>query len=711
MQEDREIALGAESIAKGLELKVGQVEAVLGLLREGSTLPFIARYRKEITGGLDEVQIQQISQLAKTYAEFNQRREYILRSLRERELLTAELEAELAQAEDLAVLEDIFLPFKPKRRTRATVARERGLEPLALELLAQQQVKSIEQLAGRFVNSEAGVEKVEDALAGAGDIIAEIISEDSVIRGRLRSVFADSAVLTSSVVKKYKDKAEKYKDYFDWSEPAKRAPSHRLLAIYRGEREGLLRVRVRIDLERALQIISTLRLRKNCQYKDYLSITFADAYSRLIEPSLENELKADLKEEADKEAVTVFAQNLRELLLAAPLGSKRVLAIDPGIRTGCKVVMLSERGELLDNMVIYPDRKPESAAAKLRSWVERYAPAAVAVGNGTYGREAEKFVRGLKLEGVEVVLVSESGASIYSASEVARAEFPDYDLTVRGAVSIGRRLMDPLAELVKLEPKTIGVGQYQHDVDQRLLQEGLDSVVMSCVNAVGVELNTASKQLLTYVSGLGEKLAANIIAYRQQQGNFKSRAELLKVPRLGVKAFEQAAGFIRVSNSANPLDASAVHPESYPVVEQMAAEHKTTVSRLLADAELRGRIDINAYVSSTIGLPTLRDIMAELTRPGRDPREKFVAFAFDSKVESIADLQEGMLLPGIVTNVTKFGAFVDIGVHQDGLVHISQLADKYVRDPAEVVRVQQQVRVRVLEVDPKRKRIALSMKG
>ncbi len=697
-------------IAAELHVKDKQVMALGELFASEATIPFIARYRKEATGGLDEVVIQQAKLRFEFYAELEKRRAYILKSLEDRELQTPELQNAILQTYSATDLEDIFLPYKPKRRTRATIAREKGLEPLAELILKQQQNTDLEQEAVKFVSLEKDVPDIAAALAGAGDIIAEFISEDKEVRKRLRELFAVEAELSSVLIKKNIDKGEKFKDYFDWNEKASSSPSHRVLALFRGENAGVLKLRIRPAEAKALRIMQLYLIRKNCSCTEYFSAVITDSYDRLIAPSLENELRGELKQLADNEAVKVFAQNLRELLMAPPLGNRAVLAIDPGIRTGCKLVALNEYGDLLDNTVVFIDRKQNEAEKIIRQWVEKYRSTAIAIGNGTYGRESEKFVRSLKIAEVDVIMVSESGASVYSASETAREEFPDYDLTVRGAVSIGRRLLDPLAELVKIDPKSIGVGQYQHDVDQKLLKDGLDSVVMSCVNAVGVELNTASKELLTYVSGIGEKIAENIIKYRSGNGEFKSRKDILKVPRLGAKAYEQAAGFIRVNNSANPLDRSAVHPESYGIVEKMARDSRCTVADLLDNQQLRAGIVLEDYITEKAGLPTLEDIMRELARPGRDPRAEFKLFAFSNDVNNIGDLNEGMVLPGIVTNVTNFGAFVDIGVHQDGLVHISQLADKYVADPNSIVKVQQQVQVRVLEVDQKRKRISLSMK-
>ena len=698
-------------IANELGVKSWQIEALDKLFKDDATVPFIARYRKEATGGLDEVEVLKAKERFTALAELEKRRTAIIKSLDEREILTDELKTLVTNAQTMSELEDIYLPYKQKRRTRATIAKEKGLEPLANMLLQQSSNTKLYEAASSYINTKKGVKDIEEALAGASDIIAEIISEDITTRGRLRDLFNTEAVLSSTLVKKNAEKGAKFKDYFDWSEKAQKTPSHRMLAIFRGENEEILRIKIRPEQERSEAILSRLFIKNSCTYSDFMHSTLSDSYTRLLAPSLENELRAELKEKADREAVNVFAQNLRELLMSAPLGSKRVLAIDPGVRTGCKTVYINERGDLIDNTVIYPDRKPDQAEEIIRNLIKKHSPEAIAIGNGTYGRETEAFIRSLKLEGIQTVLVSESGASIYSASETAREEFPDYDLTVRGAVSIGRRLMDPLSELVKIDPKSIGVGQYQHDVDQTMLKESLDSVVISCVNGVGVELNTASKELLTYVSGLGKKLAENIIKYRKTNGKLTSRKELLKVPRLGAKAYEQAAGFIRVSESKNPLDKSAVHPESYKVVEQMAKDQDCKVEDLLLSSEIRSKIDLKKYVTEKTGLPTLQDIIAELAKPGRDPREQFVAFSFSKGVNKVSDLKEGMELPGIVTNVTNFGAFVDIGVHQDGLVHISQLANKYVSDPNEIVKVQQQVKVKVLEIDLPRNRISLTMKS
>jgi uncharacterized protein len=701
-------------IARELSLAARQVEAAAALLDEGATVPFIARYRKERTGSLDEVAIAAIRDRVAELAELDRRRQAILQSLAERELLTPELQASVDAAQDLTALEDLYLPFRPKRRTRAAMARERGLEPLAETLLTRPQLEPAREAAA-FVDAEKGVPDVESALAGARDIIAERVSEDARARARLRELFARKAVLKSARARgKDDEQAAKYRDYFTWSEPAASAPSHRILAMFRGENEGFLSLEARPDEAVALAELRRLFVPAAGAARDQVLLAVDDSYDRLLAPSLETELRGTLKKQADVEAIRVFAANLRELLLAAPLGERPVLAVDPGFRTGCKLACLDRQGGLLAHTTIYP-HPPQCqtgpAGATVLELVRRHGIEAIAIGNGTAGRESEAFVRSLPLPAtVTVVMVNESGASIYSASGVAREEFPDLDLTVRGAVSIGRRLMDPLAELVKLDPGAIGVGQYQHDVNQTDLARSLDDVVASCVNSVGVEVNTASPQLLAYVSGLGRQLAANVVARRQKEGPFRSRKELLKVARLGPRAFEQCAGFLRIRGASNPLDASAVHPESYSIVEAMASDLGATVGQLMADEALRGKIERQRYVSGEVGLPTLTDICAELARPGRDPRQRFEPFRFADGVNAIEDLQPGMRLPGIVTNVTAFGAFVDVGVHQDGLVHISQLANRFVKDPAEVVRVQQRVNVTVLEVDLKRKRIALSMK-
>jgi len=701
----------------GNELKVNarQVATTAVLLADGATVPFIARYRKEATGGLDEVAITTIRDRLDQLQELDRRREAILKSLEERSLLTDVLKTAIAAADTLNALEDIYLPYRPKRRTRAMVAREKGLEPLANLVFTGQSSVNPEAEAKAFLNAEKGVETIEKALAGARDIIAEQVSDDALARSRMREFFARHAVVQSKVMTGKEAEGAKFKDYFNWSEPVTSIPSHRLLAIRRGEEEGFLILRVHPEEGEALAILEPIFVTGQGPAAEQVRLAVQDSYQRLLGMAMEAETRLESKKRADEEAIRVFAENLRELLLAPALGQKNVLAIDPGFRTGCKVVCLDRQGKLLFHEVIYPsqsDRRAEEAAHVIKTLCAKLNIEAIAIGNGTAGRETEVFVRKLGLpSSISIVMVNESGASIYSASEVAREEFPEHDLTVRGSVSIGRRLMDPLAELVKLDPKSIGVGQYQHDVDPTALKRSLDDVVMSCVNGVGVEVNTASRQLLAYVSGLGAQLAANIVSYRNEQGPFRSREELKKVPRLGPKAFEQAAGFLRVRDGRHPLDASAVHPESYPIVETMAQDLKCTVADLLRDLALRQKIPLHKYVTEKVGLPTLNDILVELAKPGRDPRKKFEAFQFQEGVEKLEDLKPGMKLPGVVTNVTAFGAFVDIGVHQDGLVHVSQLADRFVKNPAEVVKVQQQVTVTVVEVDLPRKRIGLSMRA
>ena len=702
-------------IAEQLGLGQRQVEKTIELLEQGATVPFIARYRKEATGSLNEVQITAIRDLLIRLKELDKRREAIIASISEQGKLTPELEQQILAAATMTELEDLYRPYKPKRRTRATMAIERGLEPLANELQKQYSC-DVEQMAARYINPDKGVASVEDALAGARDIIAERVSENAQARNRIRGLFRRSAMLSSKVVKNKEEEAGKYESWFDWKENAMRAPSHRILALFRGETEGLLRVHVLPDDDQpAYDTLERQFVHGNYASTEQVRLAVHDGYKRLLQPSIETEYYNLLKEKADKEAIRVFAENLRQLLLASPLGQKRILAIDPGFRTGCKTVCLDAQGQLLHNETIYPFtsvREERAAISKLEALVEAFHIEAIAIGNGTAGRETEEVVKRCHFKGkVIAVMVSENGASVYSASELARREFPEYDVTVRGAVSIGRRLMDPLSELVKIDPKSIGVGQYQHDVNQTLLQESLNDVVVSCVNSVGVELNTASRELLSYVSGIGPALAGKIVEHRNLEGAFRSRRELKKVERLGDKAFEQCAGFLRVRESDNPLDRSAVHPERYALVEQMASDLGTTVQQLMNDKALREKIDINRYVSADCGLPTLQDIMKELDKPGLDPRAKFEIFEFDKNVTRIEDVKEGMELPGIVTNITAFGAFVDIGVHQDGLVHISQLANRRVNDPSEVVHLHQHVRVRVLDVDLRRRRISLSMKG
>jgi uncharacterized protein len=700
-------------IAGELSLSPGQVRAAAELLEGGATVPFIARYRKEATGSLDEVAVTAVRDRMEQLLELDQRRDSILKALEERGQLTGDLQEKIQAAETLAFLEDIYLPFRPKRRTRATIARERGLEPLARSLFAQGDLNLLAE-AGAFVDPEKGVETTEQALAGARDIMAEWVNEDETARARLRDYFASQAVFRSKIITGREEEGSKYRDYFDWEEPAAAAPSHRVLALRRGEKEGFLILRVLPPEEGALERLERLFIKGDGPASRQVQLAVHDGYKRLLSPALETEIRLATKKKADEEAIRVFAENLRQLLLASPLGEKRVLAIDPGFRTGCKVVCLDPQGQLLHHETIYllSEKSTAQAGDRLRALLDRFAFEAVAIGNGTAGRETEAFVRGLDLpRSIPVIMVNESGASIYSASEVAREEFPDQDVTVRGSISIGRRLMDPLAELVKIDPKSIGVGQYQHDLEPGALKRGLDDVVVSCVNRVGVEVNTASKQLLTYVSGLGPQLAKGIVEFRNSHGPFRSREALKQVPRLGPKAFEQAAGFLRVRGGANPLDGSAVHPESYPLVDAMARDLGCTVADLLRDETLRGRIELSRYVSDQAGLPTLQDILAELARPGRDPRERFEAFQFAEGVEKIEDVRPGMKLPGVVTNLTAFGAFVDIGVHQDGLVHVSEMADRFVKNPAEVVKVQQRVTVTVLDVDRTRKRISLSLKS
>ncbi|MBN2224000.1 MAG: RNA-binding transcriptional accessory protein [Deltaproteobacteria bacterium] len=704
-------------IARELTIKTGQVRATADLLAEGGTVPFIARYRKEATGSLDEVAVTTIRDRLEQLFELDKRRAAILASLIERGLLTDELKDMIMAAETMTVLEDIYLPYRPKRRTRATIAKEKGLEPLALSILAQDENPplDVQAEAARYIDEEKGVASVEEALAGARDIVAEMISEHQDARARVRDLFLEKGDITSAAAEGKEAEGAKYKDYFEWSESVKTAPSHRILAMLRGEKEKFLRLVVEPPEAEGIGIVTALFVKNKTQAAGEVRIAVEDGYKRLLAPSIETETRNALKQRADGDAISVFAANVRELLLASPLGGKSVLAIDPGYRTGCKVVCLDNQGKLLKNETIYPHtggQRAEEAGKIIEGLVERFGAEIIAVGNGTAGRETESFVKGLSFSRqVPVVIVNESGASIYSASEAAREEFPDYDVTVRGAVSIGRRLMDPLSELVKIDPKSIGVGQYQHDVDQGALRKSLDDVVESCVNGVGVDLNTASKQLLTYISGLGPSLAKRIIEFRNTNGAFSSREEIKKVAGLGPKAFEQAAGFLRIRNGDNPLDKSAVHPESYSIVDRMAADLGCSVSELMGNEDLRTNITLDRYVTDTVGLPTLRDIMAELARPGRDPRDKFEPFSFADGINTMEDLAAGMKLAGIVTNVTAFGAFVDIGVHQDGLVHISQLADRFVKDPAEVVKVHQRVSVTVIEVDIARKRISLSMRS
>ncbi len=704
----------AKHIAEQLNLGVRQVEKTIELLESGATVPFVARYRKEATGNLNEVQIAAIRDMLLRLKELDKRREAIVQSVDDQGKLTDELRCQIDNAMTLTELEDLYLPYRPKRKTRASMAAERGLQPLA-DALQKQYDCDVETLAAKYIDETKGVASIEEALAGARDIIAERVSEDAAARNKVRNIYRRTAQLSSKVVKAKEEEAGKFQSWFDWKESAMRAPSHRILAMFRGEEEGLLRVKIAPDEEEpVVEALERQFVRGNYESSQQVQAAVRDGYKRLLAPSIETEFYKLLKEKADHEAIKVFGENLRQLLLASPLGQKRILAIDPGFRTGCKVVCLSAQGQLLHNETIYPFtsvREERNAVAKLESLVEAFHIEAIAIGNGTAGRETEEVVKRCHFkEKVIAVMVSENGASVYSASDVARREFPDYDVTVRGAVSIGRRLMDPLSELVKIDPKSIGVGQYQHDVDQTMLHDSLEDVVVSCVNSVGVELNTASRELLSYVSGIGPVLADRIVAYRNKNGAFQSRHELMQVERLGAKAFEQCAGFLRVRESSNPLDRSAVHPERYALVERMAQKAGCTVEELMSDKELRSKIDIDQFVTADCGLPTLQDIMKELDKPGLDPRAKFEVFEFDKNVTRIEDLQEGMVLPGIVTNITAFGAFVDVGVHQDGLVHISQMARWRVADPNEVVRLHQHVQVKVIEVDIRRRRISLSMK-
>lgn len=699
-------------IAAELAVTEKQVIATIELLDEGATVPFISRYRKEMTGSLDEVQVALIRDRFQQLRELDKRREAILKALAALDKLSPGLEAQINAAENIATIEDLYLPYKPKRKTRASEARKKGLEPLALLILEQGKI-SPEIEAGRFLNDELGVGSLADALAGARDIIAELVNENVEVRTAMRNYFQQKAAFKSAVIKGKEEEGIKYKDYFNWEEPLKTAPSHRVLAIRRGENEGILKLEAMPAEEGAIAILERQFVKGNNECAQQVKLAIQDSYKRLLGPAMETEIRSISKEKADEEAIRVFAENARQLLLAAPMGQKNVLAIDPGFRTGCKVVCLDKQGKLLENTTIYPHTgqgNVKRAGEKIMELCTKYEIEAVAIGNGTAGRETEVFVRGLNIPRIVVVMVNENGASIYSASEVAREEFPTQDITVRGAVSIGRRLMDPLAELVKIDPKSIGVGQYQHDVDQNKLQASLDDTVMSCVNAVGVELNTASKQVLAYVSGLGPQLAQNIVNYRNEHGAFKNRESLRKVPRLGDKAFEQAAGFLRIRDAEAALDASGVHPERYALVHKMARDLNCSVNQLVKETELQKQIKPQQYVSDDIGLPTLNDIVAELAKPGRDPREQFEVFSFTDGVNEIADLKVGMKLPGIVTNITNFGAFVDIGVHQDGLVHTSQMSDKFVANANEVVKVHQKVEVTVVEVDVARKRISLSMK-
>ena len=701
-------------ITQNLGLRTQQVAATLQLLDEGATIPFLARYRKEVTGSLDEVQITQIRDQASQLRELDKRKESVLKSIDEQGKLTDALRKQIEQANTMAQVEDIYLPYKPKRRTKATIAREKGLEPLAQQLFEQTNFDP-EQMAKPYVSSEKEINSVEDALQGARDIIAEWISEDQAAREALRKLFRKEGIIKTKVLKGKESEGHKFRDYFEWEEPVTKVPSHRLLAMRRGEKEGFLSLSIAPPEEKALPLLERQFLKNNSPSSQQVKLALADAYKRLLRPSLETEIRLETKKQADAEAIQVFSENLRELLLAAPLGEKNILALDPGFRTGCKVVCLDRQGQLLHHTAIYPNppqNQHQQAAATLEHLCQKYRIEAIAIGNGTASRETEQFVAShvKAASQIPVIVVNESGASIYSASEVARAEFPDKDVTVRGAVSIGRRLLDPLAELVKIDPKSIGVGQYQHDVDQNALKQGLEDTVVSCVNKVGVDVNTASQQLLSYVSGIGPVLARNMVNYRNENGPFPDRKSVKNVARLGDKVFEQAAGFLRIRGAKNLLDNSAVHPERYGLIKQMAKDLNSQLEDLLGKSDLRKMINLQKYTSDDVGLPTLQDILEELDKPGRDPRESFELFQFQEGVNSMEDLKVGMKLPGIVTNVTNFGAFVDVGVHQDGLVHISHLADHFVKDPTQVVKVQQKVQVTVLEVDIPRKRISLSLK-
>ncbi len=702
-----------QKISQEFNVSTRVAENVIKLLGEGATVPFIARYRKEMTNTMNEETVAEVKKRLEQLDELEKRKEFVLKSIAEQEKLTPELEKQIANAETLQDVEDLYLPYKPKRRTKAEIARQKGLEPLAKMIMAQNS-DDVNGMAHRFVNKEKDVNNEDEALKGACDIIAEWISENINGRNRIRKIYHRDGIISSSLVKGKEAEAQTYKQYFDFNEPIAKAPSHRILALFRAEAEGLLKLKLSINDDDALNVLDSIFLRNDNASTDLVQDAIDDAWKRLLEPSLETEIRSLYKEKADEVAVKVFAENLRQLLLAAPLGKKRVLALDPGFRTGCKVVILNELGALLHNETIYPhppQNEHGKAAAKIAHLVQAYKIDVIAIGNGTAGRETEDFIKTIRFDrDITAVMVNESGASIYSASKVAREEFPDYDITVRGAVSIGRRLMDPLAELVKIDPKSIGVGQYQHDVNQKMLGDELNTVVESCVNAVGVELNSASEQLLSYVSGVGPQLASSIVKYRNENGGFSSRKQLLEVPRLGAKAFEQCAGFLRIHDAKQPLDASAVHPESYHIVEKMAKKLSVNVSELIGNEELIAKINPKEFIEKDFGIETINDIIDELKKPGRDPRKTFEVFEFDKNIRTINDLRQGMQLVGIVTNITAFGCFVDIGVHQDGLVHISQMSNSYISDPNQVVKLNQKVKVTVTDVDIARKRISLSMK-
>lgn len=701
------------NIVKEFNVTPRVAENVIKLLGEGATVPFIARYRKEMTDTMNEETVAEVKKRLEQLDELEKRKEFVLKSIAEQEKLTPELEKQINSAETLQDVEDLYLPYKPKRRTKAEIARQKGLEPLARMIMSQNS-DDVNGMAKRFINKEKEVNNEEEALKGACDIMAEWISENINGRNKIRNIYHRDGVISSTLVKSKEAEAQTYKQYFDFKEPIAKAPSHRILALFRAEEEGLLKVKLSIEANDALNVLDSIFLRNDNASTDLVQDAIDDAWKRLLEPSLETEMRALYKEKADEVAVKVFAENLRQLLLAAPLGKKRVLALDPGFRTGCKVVILNELGELIHNETIYPhppQNEHGKAAAKIAHLVQAYKIDVIAIGNGTAGRETEDFIKSIRFDrDITAVMVNESGASIYSASKVARDEFPDYDITVRGAVSIGRRLMDPLAELVKIDPKSIGVGQYQHDVNQKMLGDELNSVVESCVNAVGVELNSASEQLLSYVSGVGPQLASSIVKYRNENGGFTSRKQLMEVPRLGSKAFEQCAGFLRIHGAKQPLDASAVHPESYHIVEKMAKKLGVKVEELIGNEELIAKINPKEFIEKDFGIETINDIIDELKKPGRDPRKTFEVFEFDKNIRTINDLRQGMQLVGIVTNITAFGCFVDVGVHQDGLVHISQMSNSYITDPNQVVKLNQKVKVTVTDVDIPRKRISLSMK-